>query len=200
MTKEELEKLQQDAKPFISGYLYRGKGLVELYQQARFESAYTSREIFFKYCKNQRTNDCLVHAVNASVGDALFTTREQVIRLMSVRGKKSKKKTIDLKVKGGISPSIFQNFAIVNDMALSLKLVRTFSIVKEETQHDVLAFITQKLLSEPPTYTRLVIVMEGRGQVQFMHAITIRRKDFQKNMKNKVPNFWLLDFLNDNVV
>ena len=72
--------------------------------------------------------------------------------------------------------------------------------MREETQHDVLAFITQKLLSEPPTYTRLVIVMEGRGQVQFMHAITIRRKDFQKNMKKKVPNFWLLDFLNDNVV
>jgi hypothetical protein len=113
--------------------------------------------------------------VNASVGDALFTTREQVIRLMSVRGKKSKKKTIDLKVKGGISPSIFQNFAIVNDMALSLKLVRTFSIVKEETQHDVLQFITQNVLSEPPIYTRLVIVMEGRFNYDYMHAITIRR-------------------------
>ena len=75
---------------------------------------------------------------------------------MSVRGKKSKKKTIDLKVKGGISPSIFQNFAIVNDMALSLslELVRTFSAVREETPHDVLHFITQNVLSEPPTYTR----------------------------------------------
>jgi hypothetical protein len=132
------------------------------------------------------------------VGDALFTTREQVIRLMSVRGKYSKKKTIDLKVKGGVSPSIFQKFAIVNDMVLSLEKVRTFS--SEAVQQDVLDFIEEKVLSEPPTYTRLVIVMEGRGNVQFGHAITIRRKDFSRSNKKNVPNFWLLDFLHDNVV
>jgi hypothetical protein len=47
---------------------------------------------------------------------------------MQKRGKRSKDKTVDMKVKEGVSPSIFQNFALVNnDKALSLSLVRTFS-------------------------------------------------------------------------
>ena len=75
--------------------------------QQRFEAAYTSGQIFFEYCKNQRTNDCLIHAVNAAVGDSLFTSSEQVLRLMSLRGKRASKKTIDLKVQRGVSPAHF---------------------------------------------------------------------------------------------
>jgi len=137
--------------------------------------------------------------VNAAVGFALFTTREQVIRLMHVRSKYSKKKTIDLKVKGGVSPTYFKNFAVVNDMVLSLDQVRKFSFEKNEGPQQVLDFIKDNLLSQQPTYTRLVIVKEGQGHVQFMHAIAIRRKDLIKNRK-QMPNFWLLDFLNDNPV
>ena len=85
-------------------------------------------------------------------------------------------------------------------MALSLRLVRKFSVKEEESNQDVLNFITDKVLSEPPTYTRLVIVMEGRFNYDYMHAITIRRKDFSRSNKKNVPNFWLLDFLNDNPV
>ena len=62
-------------------------------------------------------------------------------------------------------------------------------------RQDFLALITEKVLYEPPNYIRLVIVMEGRGKVQFIHAITIRRKELLKN-KKKLPNLWLLDFIN----
>ena len=68
-----------------------------------------------------------------------------------------------------------------------------------EGPKQVLDFIKDNLLSQHPTYTRLVIVKEGQGHVQFMHAIAIRKKDFTKS-KKQVPNFWLLDFLNDNPV
>lgn len=67
------------------------------YDHERSEKAYNENAIFFQYCKNNHTNDCLIHAVNAAVGDALFTCKEQVMRLMEVRGKRSKKKTIGLK-------------------------------------------------------------------------------------------------------
>ena len=45
----------------------------------------------------------------------------------------------------------------------------------------------------------MVILKEGIVNTQFMHAITIRRMDFTKNSK-KIPNFWLIDFLNYNSI
>jgi len=50
--------------------------------------------------------------VNYGVRGPLFTNREQLQRLASIRGKKKKSKIDDNKLKGGLSVHIFKDFLI----------------------------------------------------------------------------------------
>ena len=88
---------------------------------------------FFINSNDRCTNDCLVHAVNFALRCKWFVAREQVVRLIQARAKMTKEKAEAQKVKGGVSPANFKNFAIVDGKSLSLKHVKSFVPGQDDT-------------------------------------------------------------------
>lgn len=104
------------------------------------------------------TNDCIGHAVNYGVRGPLFTNREQLQRLASIRGKKKKSHIDENKLKGGLSVHIFKDFLIQGNTSYSLKHVKNFSLAKKEGNAALKDYIERKMLVEKPKYHQLIFI------------------------------------------
>jgi hypothetical protein len=67
--------------------------------------------VFFPVEKtDQRGMDCFPNAVNFLLREPLFTSREQICRLIEKNQKKSFEKACKMKQKGGVFPHFFKDF------------------------------------------------------------------------------------------
>jgi hypothetical protein len=84
--------------------------------------------VFFFENEDKLSTDCLVHAVNYALRFPFFVSREQVVRLVALRSKKSTSLATKKKVDAGVPVSAFTDFAVVDGCSLSLSLVKTLKV------------------------------------------------------------------------
>jgi hypothetical protein len=82
-TEEDLERMRGNNMT-TKGWLYGRKTWRLEYAPEKLADA-----IFFFENESALNTDCLVHAVNYALRYPFFVSREQVVRLMALRGKKS---------------------------------------------------------------------------------------------------------------
>jgi hypothetical protein len=98
-----------------------------------------------------------VHAVNYALRCPFFVSREQVIRLLALRLKRSQEVAESKKCEGGVPPSAFVDFCVVENKSLSLMLVRTLKVEDGQGSNTLKAFITEIML-ESSEFTELIVV------------------------------------------
>ena len=86
----------------IKGWLYGRKTWRLEYALEKLTEA-----TFFFENESALNTDCLVHAVNYALRYPFFVSREQVVRLMALRGKMSLESVTNKKSLSGVSPTIF---------------------------------------------------------------------------------------------
>jgi len=91
-----------------------------------------------------------------------------------------------MKVKAGVSPAHFKNFAVVNgkslclthiDRAVSLVEVQTFTVDLPNAAQSMLEYLENVLLCDNPTYTAIVMIARGMYEVEFSHAAAFVRHE-----------------------
>ena len=82
---------------------------------------YLSETEFFSYSDiDLKTNDCLVHVVNYALRYPLFTSREQVVRLVMKRLKSNLEDAQLAKAETGVSIDAFKDFFLHGHTVYSL--------------------------------------------------------------------------------
>ena len=98
---EDLENMRTNDMT-IKGWLYGRKTWRLEYAPEKLTEA-----TFFFENESALNTDCLVHAVNYALRYPFFVSREQVVRLMALRGKMSLESVTNKKSLSGVSPTIF---------------------------------------------------------------------------------------------
>ena len=174
-TIEQLEELQRKKEPFISGYLYKRMDL-------KYDPSMLKEEPrhFFMQMNDECTHDCLVHAVNFALRCQWFVQREQVIRLIQARGKITIEQAEKQKVKGGVSPMNFKNFAIVDGKSLSLKHLMDFKPqIGQDSAIPMMDFVVDAMLGPHAKYTELILLCDGKRLSGYIHACIFVRFDMK---------------------
>jgi hypothetical protein len=160
----EVEELRAN-KLTTTGWLYGRRPLV--YDPEKLTDA-----IFFFECESALNTDCLVHAVNYALRYPFFVSRDQVLRLMGKRLKESPSLVANRKSLGGVPPSAFVDFCVIDGQSLSLRLVETFKVEEGQGSNTLRAFVISRML-ERPQFSELIVVGSAQGAVvPYTHACT----------------------------
>jgi len=122
-TMEEVEAMRSDRDASTTGWLYGRRTHRLEYAPEKVAGA-----TFFFDCDKTLSTDCLVHAVNYALRFPFFVAREQVVRLMALRLKRSLEVAGSKKSEGGVPPSAFIDFCVLDGRSLSLVLVKSFKV------------------------------------------------------------------------
>jgi hypothetical protein len=162
-TKEEVAEMRANETALTTGWLY-GRKPIE-YAPEKLVNA-----TFFFEGEDKLTTDCLVHAVNYALRFPFFVQREQVMRLVGLRGKVNSSLASKYKCNAGVPPSSFVDFAVVAGSSLSLHLLETFSVENGQGSNTLKAFVLSKML-DVREFSELVVVGHAMGVVvPYSHA------------------------------
>ena len=100
---------------YIKGWIYSDEGYQRIVDD--FEAEMDSRAangIYFSEVSNKDTlaYDCLPKTINQAMGTLIFSSREQVLRLIKDHYSISSSKAAILKARGGVPIEIFKDFVI----------------------------------------------------------------------------------------
>ena len=150
-TIEDIERMKASGAT-TTGWLY-GKRISKLEYAPEKLAAAT----FFYENEDTLNTDCLVHAVNYALRHPYFVSREQIVRLMALRLKRTQDEVELRKSEGGVPPSAFVNFCVVGGAALSLELVESFKVEEGQGPNALRSFINAQMIEQNETKELIVV-------------------------------------------
>ena len=198
MSHQDVQQIYENSAQYKAGYVYDEPKYQQLcidvtaaILQAKFGDSY---EVFFPSCSNKNflAFDCLIKTINFLMGFPLFTLREQGVRLIMKECHRNLEEAEIMKSKGGIPIECMRDFAVDDTHAYSLELMQSFDYFQmQETNSevkdycpgkDVLLFIKDLMLPRKEftqyAHTKLLVVLKGKVNTYFQHALCFIRKDF----------------------
>ena len=144
MSHKDVQQIHANSAQYTTGFVYDEPKYQQLcldvtaaILQAKFGDSY---EVFFPSCSNKNllAYECLVKTVNFLMGFALFTLREQGIRLIMKQSHKDFEYAAIQKMKGGIPMDCMTDFAVDDNCAYSFDMLESFDYFQmQETNSEV---------------------------------------------------------------
>ena len=192
MSHKDVREIHEKNADYTTGFVYDDPQYQQLCVDVAaqiLKANYGDEKPFFPSCSNKNllAYECLIKTVNQLMGFALFTHREQGIRLIMKHCHYDFEAAAIEKMKGGVPFEAIRDFAVDEDSAYSFDLLTSFdyfpmmeinSAVKEYCPgKEVLRFVKEMMLDQP-LHAKLLIVLKGKASKYFQHALCFVRRDF----------------------
>ena len=151
MSHKDVQQIHANSAQYTTGFVYDEPKYQQLcidvtsaILQAKFGDSY---EVFFPSCSNKNllAYECLVKTVNFLMGFALFTLREQGIRLLMKQSPTDFEYAAIQKMKGGIPMDCMTDFAVDDNCAYSIDMLESFDYFQmQETNSEVKGYCPGK--------------------------------------------------------